>query len=192
MLTLFPSEIYPEGFSYHPGFISEAEEKILLEEIAQTELHHLIFHGYEARRKVASFGYDWSFVNRKLSKGKNIPEGFLPLVEKVIAHEKLDPSSIAELLVTAYPEGSVINWHRDAAPFDLIAGISLLSSCTFRLRPYPKEKQGRSSIINITVAPRSLYIMKGAARSEWEHSIQPVDQLRYSITLRTLKAGAHL
>jgi len=32
----------------------------------------------------------------------------------------------------------------------------------------------------------SLYAMSGTARSVWEHSIAPVDELRYSITFRTL------
>jgi alkylated DNA repair dioxygenase AlkB len=96
-------------------------------------------------------------------------------------------NAIAELLVTEYPSGSVINWHRDAPPFNVIAGVSLQTSCTFRLRPYDKTKQKRSALISFPVTPRSLYIMAGAARSEWEHSNAPVNDTRYSITLRTLK-----
>ena len=83
--------------------------------------------------------------------------------------------------------GSVINWHRDAPPFDIIAGISLLSDCSFKLRPYDKTKRKRNTIISFPVQRRSLYIMEGVARSEWEHSIAAVKQLRYSITLRTLR-----
>jgi len=81
----------------------------------------------------------------------------------------------------------VINWHRDAPPFDLIAGVSLLTDATFRLRPYDKEKQGRGSVISFTAERRSLYVMQGPSRSEWQHSIAPVKAVRYSITLRTLK-----
>jgi alkylated DNA repair dioxygenase AlkB len=81
----------------------------------------------------------------------------------------------------------VINWHRDAPPFDIIAGISLLSDCIFRLRPHDKTKYKRSAIISFPVNQRSLYIIQGAARKDWQHSIAPVKQLRYSITLRTLK-----
>ncbi|TKB79770.1 MAG: alpha-ketoglutarate-dependent dioxygenase AlkB, partial [Mesorhizobium sp.] len=39
----------------------------------------------------------------------------------------------------------------------------------------------------VTVEPRSAYLMTGAARNEWEHSIPPVAEHRYSITLRTLR-----
>ena len=188
MDTLFPVEPrFPEGFCYYEDFISLAEEQQLLNAISKTELHTFRFQGYEAKRKVASFGYDWSFENRTLTKGKEIPEEFQSIIQKVATLISLPPDAVAELLVTEYPAGSVINWHRDAPPFDLIAGISLLSDYTFRLRPYDKTKQKRGSIISFTAKQRSLYIMQSVARTEWEHSIAPVKQVRYSITLRTLR-----
>jgi alkylated DNA repair dioxygenase AlkB len=188
MNTLFPIEpTFPEGFSYFPHFISKEEEEVLLKEVQQTTLHTFTFQGYEAKRRVASFGQDWSFERRELSKGKPIPLAFYPLMDKIAAKLSLDKEDFAELLVTEYPEGSVINWHRDAPPFDLIAGVSLLTDATFRLRPYEKEKQGRGSIISFTAQRRSLYVMQGPARSEWQHSIAPVKAVRYSITVRTLK-----
>jgi alkylated DNA repair dioxygenase AlkB len=188
MQTLFPLDNnHPPGFEYYPGFISPEEEGILLDIISRTELHTFIFQGYEAKRKVASFGYDWSFEKRSLSKGKEIPREFLPLIEKVSHQLSLNKKDIGEFLILEYPAGAVINWHRDAPPFDLIAGISLLSDCVFKLRPYDKAKQGRGSIVSLPIARRSLYVMKDDARSQWEHSTAPVKQKRYSITLRTLK-----
>jgi alkylated DNA repair dioxygenase AlkB len=187
MQTLFPiDDHYPEGFAYFPDFISREEEDQLLSIISQTELHTFIFQGYEAKRRVASFGFDWSFEKRALSKGKDVPPAFLPLIQKVAAHLSIAEKNIAELLVLEYPVGAVINWHRDAPPFDIIIGISLLSDCVFKLRPYDKAKQGRGSVVSVPVARRSLYVMKGDARSQWEHSTAPVKQKRYSITLRTL------
>ena len=188
MNTLFAIEtVFPEGFSYYPDFITKEEEQYLLQAIAQTELHTFLFQGYEAKRKVASFGYDWSFEKRTLSKGKAIPAVFDFLLQKVAHHLSISKDAFAELLVTQYPPGSVINWHRDAPPFDIIAGISLLSDCTFKLRPHDKTKQNRNTIISFPVQQRSLYIMQGPARSDWQHSTAPVKQMRYSITLRTLK-----
>lgn len=191
MTSLFPSETYyPPGFEYIPHFLNENEETELLQEISKIDLHTFIFQGFEAKRKVASFGFDYSFDNRKLTAGKNIPDVFAPVIQKVSNHLSLQPSQFAELLVTEYPVGAVINWHRDAPPFDLIAGISLNANCLFRLRPHDKAKQGRGSIITVPVHRRSLYIMREAARTEWQHSTAPVSDVRYSITLRTLKAKA--
>jgi alkylated DNA repair dioxygenase AlkB len=150
-------------------------------------LHEFVFRGFKADRKIASFGYDYSFDSRSLSKGKDIPPLFDFLLEKVSRHLSIKPGEFAELLVIDYPQKCVMNWHRDAPPFGIIAGISLLSDCIFKLRPAEKDKQTRSSIISIPVKRRSLYVMEGAARSEWQHSVSPVKQARYSITLRTLK-----
>lgn len=186
--TLFHmSPSVPEGFQYIPDFITPAEEQHLYDEILKIQLHTFTFQGYEAKRNVASFGQDWSFEKQQLSKGAAIPEVFSPLIEKVTQQLLLHKHAFAELLVTEYPIASVINWHRDAPPFDLIAGISLLSDCTFRLRPYDKAKQNRDAIISVPVTRRSLYVMQGAARTEWQHSITAVKQARYSITLRTLR-----
>lgn len=186
--TLFPIEpFYPEGFSCTPNFISEEEEQHLLSVITDMQLQPFRFQGYEAKRRVASFGKDWSFDRRQLSDGKAIPNAFLGLVEKVAIHQGLPVAAFAELLVTHYPVGSLINWHRDAPPFALIAGISLAADCTFKLRPHAKEAQTRKNRLSLTIQRRSLYVMKGEARSEWQHSTAPVENERYSITLRTLR-----
>jgi alkylated DNA repair dioxygenase AlkB len=188
MNTLFPLEpAYPPGFSYKDNFITPQEEQLLLDEILRTELHEFVFRGFTANRKVASFGYDYSFESGSLIKGKEIPAGFNFLVDKVSKHINISSPEIAELLVIEYPENCVMNWHRDAPPFGLIAGISLLSDCNFRLRPQEKAKQTRSAIIQVPVKKRSLYIMDGESRSDWQHSVSPVKQKRYSITLRTLR-----
>lgn len=187
MDTLFPlAPVFPEGFSYFEDFLSIEEEQKLLEIVTATAVHPFIFQGYIANRKVASFGFDYNFTNRKLAKGKEIPVEFGFLIEKVAAKIAMSTSDFAELLVTEYPPESVINWHRDAPPFDIIVGISLISDCIFRLRPQEKIKQTRKNVISFPVKRRSLYIMQGEARTDWQHSIAPVKNTRYSVTLRTI------
>jgi alkylated DNA repair dioxygenase AlkB len=187
-MQLFPTDPpYPSGFSYFPDFITPKDEDNLLTFIRSLALRPMIFQGFEAKRKVLSFGYDYSFDNRRLSKGKDIPHEFRPLLSHVAQECHVNADDFTELLVTEYPQGSVINWHRDAPPFELIAGISLLSDCTLKLRPHDKSKQSRSAVVSFHATRRSLYILQGSARSDWEHSIAPVKAPRYSITLRTLK-----
>ena len=190
MQTLFDIKPdFPPGFSYIRGFLSCAEEQLLIREIELLELHHMKFHGYTANRKVASFGFDYSFETRQLTKGKEIPKAFQWLIQKVANELHIHQDTIAELLVTEYGTGTVINWHLDAPLFDIIIGISLLSDCIFKLRPQEKTRQTRSETISFPVEKRSLYVMKDEARSQWQHSIAPVKSKRYSITLRTLRAG---
>lgn len=185
---LFPAgPMFPPGFLYVPQFLTKEEEQAICTAIAGIELHAFQFQGFEAKRKVASFGYDYSFEKGKLSAGQEIPAVFSPLIAKVASHISIDPGEFKELLITEYPPGSVINWHRDAPPFDIIAGISLASACRFRLRPHDKMKQGKKNIRSLTLERGSLYIMQGEARTEWQHSIAPVSKTRYSVTLRTLR-----
>jgi len=188
MTTLFSLEPnFPDGFNYYPDFLSVLEEENLYKEILKIELQNMNYHGFKANRKTASFGYDYNFENNKLSRGKDFPASFGFIVEKTAKYLSIEQNKFAELLVTEYPPGAVINWHRDVPQFDLIAGISLLTDCAFRLRPYDKTKQTRSSIISFPVQRRSLYTMHDNARWNWQHSIAPVKQTRYSITLRTFK-----
>ena len=191
MNTLFPIEpVLPQGFTYHPDFISKEEEIRLVEEINNTPLTPFIFQGYEAKRRVASFGYDWNFEKQILTKGKDIPTVFFWLIDRVAEQLTIEKTTIAELLITEYTEGTVINWHRDAPPFDTIAGISLLSDCIFKLKPHDKQLQSKKAIFSFPVKRRSLYIMQGEARSAWQHSIAAVKHTRYSITLRTLRTNS--
>ena len=41
---------------------------------------------------------------------------------------------------------------------------------------------------SLELVPRSAYLLSGESRWEWEHSIAPGDQLRFSVTFRTLSA----
>jgi len=176
----------PPGFTYTPDFLTMAEETELIRHIKNLELQSFRFQGFEAKRKVASFGVDYSFDTRAVKKGNPIPKAFHPLISKVAAQVGIQASALAEVLITEYPIGSVINWHRDAPPFGVITGISLASDCIFKFRPHDEINRGRRSVISLPVARRSLYVIKDAARSAWQHSTAPVRDVRYSITLRTL------
>lgn len=189
MSTLFqPAPKLPPGFHYFPGFLTEAEELELVRLIQTYPLKNMIFQGFEARRKVMSFGHDYHFDTRKLTRGTPIPAEFKPVISKAAVALNMPSEKFAKVLLTEYAIGTVINWHRDAPPFEKIAGISLLSDCTFKLRPYDKKLQDRKEIKKITVQRRSLYLMENEARNDWEHSIAPVTDPRYSITIRTLRA----
>jgi alkylated DNA repair dioxygenase AlkB len=106
------------------------------------------------------------------------------LREKVAEFAGRPAAAFAQILINEYRAGAGIGWHRDKPHFDEIAGVSLLASCSFRLRRRSGSKWKRKTII---VEPRSAYLMAVPSRDEWEHSIPPVAERRYSITLRTLR-----
>jgi len=94
-----------------------------------------------------------------------------------------DPTT-TDILGPFYRPGAPIGWHKDRPVFGEIMGLSLASSCSFRLR---KRFGGKWQRVTVRLEPRSAYFLEGAVRWEWEHSIPPVKTLRYSITFRNLR-----
>lgn len=178
---------YPQGFRYQPELIDPSEEHELIEHFRSLPFREFDFHGYKGKRRVVSFGWKYDFSERKLHKVDDMPGFLLPVRERAAAFAGVAPSDLQHALVTEYDAGAGIGWHRDKAVFGDVIGISLLASCTFRLRRKLEEKWER---VNVVAEPRSAYLLRGASRTEWEHSIPEVDSLRYSITFRNLIQNA--
>ena len=126
-------------------------------------------------------------LNKSLHKDNLYLYNLIFLIDRIAGKLELPKHLIGQFLITEYPVGSVINWHRDAPPFEIIAGVSLLSDCTFKLRPHQKELQTKAATVSLRVKRRSMYTMHGPAKSEWQHCTTPNNKIRYSLTFRTLK-----
>ena len=185
-LSLFaPSPGTPEGFRYEPELLTEAEETRLLGEVQKLPFKEFEFHGFSGKRRVVSFGWQYDFSKAKLHEAAAIPEFLFSIREKAAQFAALSPIALEHVLVTEYGPGAAIGWHKDRALFADVIGISLLSACTFRFRKKAGNRWERASV---RLAPRSAYLLRGAARSDWEHSIPGVEQLRYSLTFRNFRA----
>jgi DNA oxidative demethylase len=176
--------LVPEGFSYRADFITVAEESALLDEIDRLEFHQMKMRGVIAKRRVIHYGVRYSFETFKASPGPPIPVFLLPLRERAAQFAGLGSTLLEEALITEYSPGASIGWHRDAHPFDIVIGVSLLSRARFRFR---RGKVRAWETTEFPLDPRSAYVLTGAARSEWEHSIPEAKELRYSVTFRTLR-----
>ena len=180
------------GFRYNPALIDPGEEKELIPKIRNLPFKEFDFHGYKGKRRVVSFGWRYEFSGGgKLRKADDIPEFLLPLQSQAAAFARTEPEQLQHVLVTEYGPGAGIGWHRDKAVFGNVVGVSLLAPCVLRFRR--KVKETRTSLTNanweranVLAQPRSAYFLSGPARSEWEHSILRVDELRYSITFRNM------
>jgi alkylated DNA repair dioxygenase AlkB len=181
----------PDGFLYRRDFITREQEASLTDEIARVEFSLFEMRGVPARRRVAFFGlsYDAGGI-----PSAPMPEFLLPYRNRLAAWAGLAPEAFAMALINEYPAGAPIGWHRDAPQYGLVGGISLLSPCRMKFRPYvspaaaPERGGGRRMATReITLEPRSAYLMTGESRSRCEHHIPAVAALRYSITFRTLR-----
>jgi len=182
---LEPEALSPEGFQYEPGLLNEQDEQTLVAELERLPFKEFEFHGFSGKRRVVSFGWRYDFNEAKLQEAEPIPEFLLPIRDRSAAFAHLDPSTLEHVLVTEYSPGAAIGWHKDRPMFADVIGVSLLSSCSFRFR---KKEGTRWQRRSVRLAPRSAYLLRGPARTEWEHSIPGVECLRYSITFRNFKA----
>ena len=186
-LGLFADEdAGPEGLRYQPGFVDEATEAELVAHLAQLPLKPFQFGAFEGKRRVASFGFRYDYTLKQLQQATPIPGWLGPLIGSVEQFGALPVGSVQQILCTEYDAGVGIGWHRDKPHFDQVFGLSLAASCKFRFRRRAGDKWQR---FTLTAEPCSLYMMSGASRQVWEHSIPAVEQRRYSITFRTMKTG---
>jgi alkylated DNA repair dioxygenase AlkB len=177
---------HPEGFRYTEEFISLQEETELLAHIRNQPLHEAEYKQYTAKRRILSFGSEYDFSSNELLPGPPLPEFLLPLRKKVAAWVDVPPEKFAHALLTHYPAGTALGWHRDVPNFEIIVGVSLLGPCRMRFRPYPATKGSRGQLA-IELEPRSAYVLQGDVRWHWQHSIPATPGERYSVTFRSLR-----
>jgi len=173
----------PAGFAYCDDVIGGAEEAALAAQLAALPFKPFEFHGYLGNRRIVSFGWRYDYGARAVQPAAPIPSFLLPLRERAAAFAGIPAASIEHILVTEYAPGAGIGWHRDKAEFADVVAISLLAPCTLRFR---RKKGATWERATQRVAPRSAYLLHGAARHEWEHSIPALDMLRYSVTFRSM------
>ena len=183
-----------DGLSYRRDLISQIEEEPIVARVSELPFQEFDFHGYKGKRRVVSFGWSYEFAGGgQLRKADEIPDFLLPLRASAASFAQREPHYFQHVLVSEYGPGSGIGWHRDKSVFGEVVGVSLLSACILRFRraidaSYGPHRTHRRSWdrVNLFAEPRSVYLLTGPSRSEWEHSILRVDSLRYSITFRHL------
>jgi alkylated DNA repair dioxygenase AlkB len=181
----------PDGFIYRQNFIPEAEEHELIREIQELHLTPFKYYQFTGKRRTASFGWQYEFGASEITTAPEAPAFLLPVRTRAGKLFDIDPNSLTQTSIIEYSTGSPIGWHRDIPHFGVVVGISLGAACRMRFRKYNRVRSknlNRDEILSIELQPRSIYLMSGASREIWQHSIPPVKELRYSIMLRTLRA----
>jgi alkylated DNA repair dioxygenase AlkB len=179
----------PHGLVYRPDFITRAEEDELLAAIAPLPFREARFQEYFAKRRVVHFhpsgggeAYDQN-DDDTFSSGP-LPPFLVALLRKVSEWLAIDTDRFVHALVSEYRPGTPIGWHRDKPAYGIVVGLSLAGPGRMRFRPLD-PRAPRAAMVLLELEPRSVYVMQGPIRWEWQHSMLPTKALRYSITFRT-------
>jgi alkylated DNA repair dioxygenase AlkB len=174
----------PAGLVYVSEFVSEDEERELVDRVQALEFEEVRMRGQVALRTVHHLGHRYDYEGWRLVAADPVPAWMTALRERAGDLAGVDPEEFTEALVTHYPPGAGIGWHRDAPLFGpKVVGVSLLGACRMR---FQRRAAGVRRVHTLDLAPRSAYVLGGAARWSWQHSIPATPELRYSVTFRTV------
>jgi alkylated DNA repair dioxygenase AlkB len=182
-LDLFGTCGLPEGMKYRENFPTAAKEHALLHEIRTLPFREFEFHGFTGKRRTVSFSWRYDFNGGGLTKTGDMPKFIMSLRARAERFAEVATDDFQQVLVTEYAPGAGIGWHKDRSVLGDVVGVSLMSPCVFRLRRRSSKGFTRQNFI---AEPRSVDLLRGTARTEWEHSIPAVESLRYPITFRNL------
>jgi alkylated DNA repair dioxygenase AlkB len=174
----------PAGFRFAPDLFSPAAEQDFVATFETLPFKPFEFHGYQGNRRIVSYGYRYDYAGCTLRASDAMPDFLAPLREAASRFSGIPEGRLEQALVTEYAPGAGIGWHRDKPMFEDVVALSFMAPCILRLRRQDGTGWARQSL---AIAPRSGYLLHGSVRSEWEHSIVPMDVLRYSVTFRSFR-----
>lgn len=182
---LFPAAPrLPAGFVQRDQLFSPAEEQSFIRAFAALPFKPFEFHGYLGNRRVVSYGFRYDYAGRALREAEAMPDFLYPLRAIASRFSGIPQEALQQALVTEYAPGAGIGWHKDKPMFEKVVALSFAAPCVLRLRRARDKGWERASA---EIAPRSGYLLSGVAREEWQHSITPMDRLRYSVTFRSFR-----
>ena len=179
----------PAGLTYQEDVLSVAEEEALIRRFEASSYEPVVLAGHTARRTVRHYGFAYHFDSWRLAPADPPPAYLSELRARCAELAGVESDRLEEVLVTRYAAGDGIGWHRDAAAFgSVVIGVSLAGDAVMRFQR--RAAGGERRVFEQPLARRSAYVLAGAARSAWQHSVPAVSGERYSVTFRTVRDHA--
>lgn len=173
----------PAGFRYAPAIISGRQQDEAIRHFSALPFQPFDFHGFKGNRETVSFGSRYDFSRGGLAAADPMPDWLSPLRRHAALFADIGEDELSQVLVTRYAPGAGIGWHRDRPEYGRVVGLSFATPCAMRFR---RREDDRWIRLAAPLEPGSAYLLDGPARTDWQHSILPQADLRYSVTFRTL------
>jgi alkylated DNA repair dioxygenase AlkB len=167
--------------------IDAALERALEAHVDAAPLAPFQFGQWEGKRLTANYGSAYDYQRARPIPAPPLPGWLVDLRALLAPQFGRDPAAFVQGLLIRYDPGAGIGWHRDRPQYGEVMGLSLGAPAVLRLRR--RLPGGGFERRSVELPPRSLYLLSGDVRWEWEHSIAPMAQQRRSITFRTLRQG---
>ena len=182
--------VFNQGAAIVPDILTVAEEQRVLMRIANAPWLS------DLSRRVQHYGYRYDY--RQRATGRHAPAPAFPRWASVMA-ERLRPLFDGALpdqcIVNEYRPGQGIGMHADHVSFGpVVISLSLGAAWRMHFRPRSQRPYVRHGLASDEVAllpRRSALVLRGAARSDFMHGIDPATnarqtETRVSATFRTL------
>lgn len=178
-----PQSVLPAGLTMRLEALTPQHETRLIGLIETSGLRYPPYDPGNARSS-ASYGWKYDYQGDRFQPCPPLPEGFAEVAAIAAAFAGKQTGDLAECLLNRYEPGALIQSHIDKPVWDLVIGISLGSASTMVFsRPAP-DSAGRE-VIPVRLEPRSMFILSGDSRHAFEHALEPMQDMRWSITFRT-------
>jgi alkylated DNA repair dioxygenase AlkB len=182
--------IVPDHLPPPPGlqFVEEAvtlqEEATLIELIEASDLRPFALDP-DNPRSTRTFGWLYDARDDTIAWGEPLPCEFHFIRDRAAAFTGIDPDDLVECLLIRYDPGAIIQPHLDKPAWDHVIGVSLGAANTMHFR---KPLGGDYLYAQAPLPRRSMYLLAGEARHAYQHSLPAIDQVRWSMTFRSLSA----
>src|SRR3712207_1933919 len=102
----------PDGLEYLPELVPAPEAERLRRHLCEESYGEVRMRGQVARRTVRHYGMSYDFEAAEITPGDPLPEWLAGLRRRCAALLGTDDEHLAECLLTCYPAGATIGWHR--------------------------------------------------------------------------------
>ena len=158
------------GLLYIPQYISLPHHDMLIKTIDE-----LPWRG-ELARHTQHYGYVYDYRARSVAASMRLGElpDWLSRIAQHLHYDGLVPEPLDQAIINEYMPGQGIAAHIDSAPSfsEVVVSLSLAAPVVMVLK---KSDQ----TVPILLEPRSLFVIRGAARYEWTHGIAKRKQDSY-------------
>src|SRR5215208_1288593 len=101
-MNLLFNEPLIAGLEYREEFISEGEERALLDRLMPLELAPFRFHGWLGNRRTQSFGWRYDFDDASFTPTEPLPNWLLPLRARAAELARVTPDVFVQALIARY------------------------------------------------------------------------------------------